>query len=740
MALAITGGSGSLSDPYIIDNPGGAVGEEIIGHSSIVWPGRYTSVFFRFSVGTGAGAWIIALVTTSHVTLRGRDTDTTSGWDDEDTTAGNNEISITVQTSDSILFELIQFSEPVPSSVQITITAPTGLSDPTAVDVSAGGDRTTGSGTTIDLAGSANITNPSGATTYAWTRVSGVGGALSSTSVAAPTFTAPVLVAGGNDEVIVWRLTATNNGVSDSDDASVTVVAGAALVTTVTAAAGADKSVGSGEGTSLDGSVVVVNPSGDTIYAWTRVSGVGGALSSAAIAIPTFTAPVLADGTDDVVIVWRLTATNNGVSDTDDVTVTVTAAAIVPVVVIPVTPSAKMSVVVGGIDITDRVEQGTLSTRQSLGEKSTCKFRMNARQDPVSTDPRDNIFSFANGDIWELEDGATFQLTERTLSDVVMRLGTTRLSLLNEVEVVYLTGRTVFGGYMYKARRIPLKTNLEDANINVTCTGYETSLRNQFIEEEITVSGTLLEAITAILTENPVSGLTISSTIPDIAIPEITFNDITIYRAFRQLAISVGLGVAVDTSNVLRFGAASLSRPILLCDLEAYKAADTSLYRPFLVERLELETTASNYANKLTLNSSDILGFEISATAEDTAEQSERGIVSREQDIAGPYTQGTLDTLAAHLLNSYSRHPVRFHARSSVLGQHDDDTLLSLAAGDAVQMNIKGAVNTLTGIPDELFVESVGADFKPHGPDGLYRVNMTLATQFFTKVYADAWR
>ena len=528
-----------------------------------------------------------------------------------------------------------------------------------------------------------------------------------------------------------------------------TVVAGAALVTTVTAAAGADKAVNSGGTVTLDGSAVVVNSVGPTTYLWARVSGVGGAISPATfilltkvsiVAVPTFTAPVLAEGADDVVIVWRLTATDNGVSDSADVTVTVAAAAVTPVVVVPTTPLTSTSILVGGVEIADRVEQTSLTIRQSLGEKSTCKFVMHARQDPISTDPDDNIFEFANGDIWELENGEIFQLTERTLSDVVMRLGSTRISLLNTVEVRYITGRLVFGGYMWKARRIPLSVDLDDADINVTCTGYETSLRNQFIEAEITVSGSLSSAITDILTANPVTGLTVSGDIPDIDIPELTFDDITIYRAFRQIAISVGLGVTVDTSNTLRFGAVSLSRPILLCDSDSYAAADTTVHRPFLIERMELETTASNYANKLTLNSSDILGLSLSSTAEDTAEQTERGVVSREQSVSGPYTQGTLDVLAEALLNSYARHPVRFHARSSLLSRNSDETLLTLVPGDSVQMKVKGAVNTLSGIPAELFVESVGIVFKPSGPDGLYRVNMVLASQFFTKVYADAWR
>ena len=98
--------------------------------------------------------------------------------------------------------------------------------------------------------------------------------------------------------------------------------------TTVDANAGGDKTVASGGTVTLDGSAAVSNGSGDTTYAWTRVSGAGGALSAANVARPDFTAPVLAQGAADREIVWRFTATNNGVSDTDDVTVTVEAPAV----------------------------------------------------------------------------------------------------------------------------------------------------------------------------------------------------------------------------------------------------------------------------------------------------------------------------------------------------------------------------------------------------------------------------
>ena len=91
--------------------------------------------------------------------------------------------------------------------------------------------------------------------------------------------------------------------------------------TAVVANAGSDVSVRSGGNVSIGGSDTITNPSGTTTYRWVRQSGTGGRLSSTTVASPTFTAPTVTSGRN---IVWRKTTTNNGVSDTDDVTVAVT--------------------------------------------------------------------------------------------------------------------------------------------------------------------------------------------------------------------------------------------------------------------------------------------------------------------------------------------------------------------------------------------------------------------------------
>ena len=307
-----------------------------------------------------------------------------------------------------------------PATVTATPTAAT------TVTANAGSDKAVASGGSVRLDGSGTVQNGQGSTTYAWARVSGTGGSLSSTSAARPTFSAPTLAVGAAQRVITWRLTVTNNGVSDSDTVRVTVsaptlaapvlsgsagnaratltwtaVTGATgyerrhkrssssnwgswasvssgrsqnyggLVngvsydfqvravtatqngpssntltltpaaadpdpTTVTANAGSNKSVASGGSVGLDGSATVQNGVGTTTYSWARVSGTGGSLSSSTSASPTFSAPTLAAGAANRTIVWRLTVTNNGVSDTDTVRVTVRAPTLEP----PGTPAS----------------------------------------------------------------------------------------------------------------------------------------------------------------------------------------------------------------------------------------------------------------------------------------------------------------------------------------------------------------------------------------------------------------
>lgn len=79
--------------------------------------------------------------------------------------------------------------------------------------------------TTATLTATVHVLNGEGATTYLWERVSGEGGSLSADNVLSPVFTKPTLEAGDPDRDIVFRLTVTNNGESDSTEATIRVEA-----------------------------------------------------------------------------------------------------------------------------------------------------------------------------------------------------------------------------------------------------------------------------------------------------------------------------------------------------------------------------------------------------------------------------------------------------------------------------------------------------------------------------------
>ena len=95
----------------------------------------------------------------------------------------------------------------------------------TTVVANAGANRNVASGAQTILGGTDSISNPSGSTTILWERRSGTGGSLSSTSAAAPTFTAPTLARGASNRAITFRKTVTNNEVTDFKDVVITVLA-----------------------------------------------------------------------------------------------------------------------------------------------------------------------------------------------------------------------------------------------------------------------------------------------------------------------------------------------------------------------------------------------------------------------------------------------------------------------------------------------------------------------------------
>ena len=143
-----------------------------------------------------------------------------------------------------------------------------------------------------------------------------------------------ITITGLNEDDDYWIDVRGENSEGDSaysGDLATSTLAGTPD-TTVTANAGSDVSVESGGSVQIGGTDTITNGVGTTTYLWSRQSGTGGSLSSTTAQQPTFNAPTV---TSDRDIVWRKTTTNNGVSDTDDVTVTVTA---------PVVPDVTFSI------------------------------------------------------------------------------------------------------------------------------------------------------------------------------------------------------------------------------------------------------------------------------------------------------------------------------------------------------------------------------------------------------------
>ncbi len=175
--------------------------------------------------------------------------------------------------------------------------------------------------TNVSLTGSGN--DPDGSITgYSWTRVSGPNTPTLS-GASTTTLSVTGLIAG----TYVFRLTVTDNaGATGYDDVNVVVSVATPSNQAPTANAGADKSISlptslvtlTGSGTDPDGSIAS--------YSWIRVSG-----PNVPVLSGNTTTVLTATGLIAGTYVFRLTVTDNGgLTGTDEVNVTVTAAAAGP--------------------------------------------------------------------------------------------------------------------------------------------------------------------------------------------------------------------------------------------------------------------------------------------------------------------------------------------------------------------------------------------------------------------------
>ncbi len=195
-----------------------------------------------------------------------------------------------------------------------------GAEQNTSFSALAGQDQTVSEGATVQLSGSSS--GASGTLTYSWIQINGANVTLSNVTIINPVFEAPQ-VATGSSEVLTFEFSVTNPAgtiVTDSVDITVNNVVGNLPI----ANAGADQSVNSVTNVALSGAASGNNP--PFTYNWLQTAGTSVTLSDVSIANPSFTAPLVASGANEI-LSFELTVTDaSGNMDTDQVSITVTGA------------------------------------------------------------------------------------------------------------------------------------------------------------------------------------------------------------------------------------------------------------------------------------------------------------------------------------------------------------------------------------------------------------------------------
>ena len=227
-----------------------------------------------------------------------------------------------------LTFEVMAADDQLQRADKVQVTVELGNAAPTAA---AGDEQTVNEGDNVSLDGGASVDPEGTALTFAWVQTDGPLVTLSGADTATPSFTAPTVGPGGDPATtatVTLALTVTDSapagycGGPKSATATVGIIVNNIDKSPV-AAAGGDQDAVEGDSVTLDAGGSS-DPDGDALsYAWTQLGGTTVALTGAATATPSFTAPAQAELATEV-LTFSLTVSDGfGGTATDEVRVAV---------------------------------------------------------------------------------------------------------------------------------------------------------------------------------------------------------------------------------------------------------------------------------------------------------------------------------------------------------------------------------------------------------------------------------
>lgn len=186
----------------------------------------------------------------------------------------------------------------------------------------AGAPQTVFEATTVNLDGSNSSDVNNDTLTFSWTQTAGQAVAINNASTATPDFVAPDVQAGA-PEVLTFRLVVSDGTVNNANTNTNTVDITVEENEPPTANAGPDRNVIENTQVTLNATASSDPNSIDTLsFAWNQTGGVAVGLNNPDTAQPTFTAPDVAPGNNEV-LTFEVAVSDGVNNDTDSVSITV---------------------------------------------------------------------------------------------------------------------------------------------------------------------------------------------------------------------------------------------------------------------------------------------------------------------------------------------------------------------------------------------------------------------------------